>query len=78
MAPSEKSIADAIRVAVQRVWNSHKRAELTVNQIRSEVDTNHKLKLGFLKEGAWKQKSKELILAEHVHIRHRQFPYKRR
>jgi len=66
MAPSEKSIIDAIRLAVQRVWNSPGRDELTVNQIRSEVEAKLDLDTGFLKEGSWKQKSKEVVLDEHV------------
>jgi len=66
MVPSEKSILDAIRIAVQRVWSSPKRDELTVNQIRSEAESKLGLDAGFLKGGSWKQKSKEVVLTEHV------------
>jgi hypothetical protein len=66
MAPSDKSITDAIKLAVQRVWNGPGRDELTVNQIRSEVEAKLDLDAGYLKEGSWKQKSKQIVLDEHV------------
>ena len=66
MPPSEKSIVDAIRIAVKRVWNSPGRDDLTVNQVRSELEAKLNLDAGFLKEGFWKQKSKEAVLEEHV------------
>lgn len=39
---------------------------MTVNQIRSEVEAKLDLHTGFLKDGPWKQKSKQTVLDEHV------------
>jgi hypothetical protein len=66
MTPSEKLINDAIKSAVQSVYNGPHRDQLTVNQIRDVVEDSLDLSDGFLREGQWKQKSKQLVLSEHV------------
>jgi hypothetical protein len=66
MAPSEKSISNAINKAVRDMYNGTGRDELTVNKIRSIVEDELELEGGFLKQGSWKQKSKDVITAEIV------------
>lgn len=54
-ATIEKEIADA----VHRIYNGPQ--DLTVNAVREAVEKKLKLDEGFLKDGDWKAKSKELV-----------------
>jgi hypothetical protein len=65
MAPKKVTTAleAEIIATVRRIYNSPARDELTVNHTRQVVEKKLKLKDGFLKEGAWKAKSKEIIHA---------------
>jgi hypothetical protein len=66
MAPSDKTVLDSIKYTVRNLFQGPDRNELTVNNVRSQVEAALQLDSGFLKEGSWKQKSKELVKAEYV------------
>ncbi|KAL2020292.1 hypothetical protein VTK56DRAFT_8520 [Thermocarpiscus australiensis] len=64
MAPSkvtDKVIAAELSNAVRQIYNSPQRDQLTVNYARQRVEAKLKLTEGFLKEGDWKAKSKQII-----------------
>ena len=66
MAPtkvSEKAIEKALSDAVRNVYQSDERGQLSVNYAREVVEEKFGLESGFLKEGNWKAKSKNIILA---------------
>lgn len=63
--PPRKMVADAtikteIADAVRRIY--HGPQELTVNAVREAVEKKLKLGEGFLKDGDWKAKSKQLVM----------------
>lgn len=65
MAPAkatDKVIAKELANVVREIYNSPKRDELTVNYARNNVEEKLGLDQGFLKEGDWKTKSKQIIL----------------
>lgn len=66
MAPSDKVLSNAIRTAVRRMFKGPDRDNLTVNNIREQVETELHLDAGFLKQGSWKQESKSIVKAESV------------
>lgn len=68
MAPSERAIIDAIQTTVRRMFYGPDRDELSVNNVRAQVEKELKLGSGFLKDGAWKQKAKDTIKAESVRL----------
>jgi hypothetical protein len=68
MAPSEKSIETALKNAVKKIFHSKERKYLTVNIARSRTEADIHLKEGFLKEGAWKDKSKAIVKDETVRL----------
>ena len=68
MAPSEKIILDTISEVFASIWFAQK-DQLSVNQVRAQAEKQLKLDDGFLKTGAWKEKSKVLIKKEAVRIR---------
>ena len=72
--PPRKKVADAtieteIADAVHRIY--HGPQELTVNIVREAVEKKFKLGEGFLKDGDWKAKSKELVMDTLVSSRRR-------
>jgi hypothetical protein len=66
MAPSDKVLSEAIRNAVRRMFKGPDRDNLTVNKIRDQVETELHLDPGFLKQGSWKQESKNIVKTESV------------
>lgn len=67
MAPriSDDKVTETIVKAVREIWKND-RDQLTVNYARQNVEKKLGLEEGFLKEGDWKAKSKQLILEEVV------------
>lgn len=66
MAPtkvSDKAIEKALSDAVRNVYQSDEREQLSVNYARQLVEEKFGLESGFLKEGNWKSKSRDLIRA---------------
>ncbi|KAK4119123.1 hypothetical protein N657DRAFT_650543 [Parathielavia appendiculata] len=61
MAPTDKAIAKALADVVRKVYNGPNRDQLTVNYARQTTEDSLKLADGFLKEGDWKLRSKEII-----------------
>lgn len=61
MAPTDKAIVRELANVVRRVYNSTERDQLTVNYARRTVEEKLDLAEGFLKEGDWKAKSKQVI-----------------
>jgi hypothetical protein len=68
MATTEKSIEASIRQTVQNIFHSKERERLSVNIVRSKTEVDIHLKEGFLKTGAWKDKSKAIVKAEIVRL----------
>jgi hypothetical protein len=66
MAPSEKTITEALRKVVQQIFHSKERENLSVNLVRSRVQDQLHLEPGYLKAASWKDKSKSIILSENV------------
>jgi len=66
MAPSDKVLSDAIRTAVRRMFKGPDRDNLTVNKVREQVEVELHLGAGFLKQGSWKQESKNIVKTESV------------
>ena len=65
MAPTkaaDKSIAKELADVVRQTYNGPDSALLSVNYVRQVVEEKLKLDDGFLKEGNWKSKSKQIIL----------------
>jgi hypothetical protein len=65
MAPAkatDKAIAKELADVVRRVYNGPKRDQLSVNYARQAVEESLKLGDGYLKEGDWKARSKQIIL----------------
>jgi len=65
MAPkkaTDAAIKTALATAVRRIYNGPDRDNLTVNFVREDVEKKLKLEEGFLKDGDWKAKSKQIIL----------------
>ncbi len=60
--PTDKAIAKQLADVVRQIYNSPKRDDLTVNHARQVAETKLKLDDGFLKEGDWKAKSKQIIV----------------
>ncbi|KAL2136893.1 hypothetical protein VTI74DRAFT_619 [Chaetomium olivicolor] len=63
MAPTNEVIAKELASVVRQTYNGPERDQLTVNYARQTAEKKLKLGDGFLKDGAWKAKSKEIILA---------------
>ena len=61
MAPSEITIANALRGAVEEVFNSAERENLTVRLIRDKVEADLELEKGLLVGDQWKEKTKRII-----------------
>lgn len=61
----DKEVKGAILKTVQGLFKNDLEA-LSVNNVRRLVEAELKLADGFLKEGAWKGKSKEIITDEVV------------
>ena len=61
MAPKKATIEKELADTVRRVYKSSDKDQLTVNFARQAVEKKLKLGDGFLKEGEWKSKSKEII-----------------
>lgn len=66
MAPSAQVLSDALRTAVRRMFKGPDRDNLTVNKIREQVERELHLDTGFLKQGSWKQESKNIVKTESV------------
>ncbi|KAK4096195.1 hypothetical protein N658DRAFT_436629 [Parathielavia hyrcaniae] len=65
MAPTkatDKAIEKVLADVVRKVYNGPKRDQLTVNYVRQTAEDSLKLGGGFLKEGDWKARSKQIIL----------------
>ena len=65
MAPpkaTDKTIAKELASVVRKVYHGPERDQLTVNYARQLVEEKLSLDAGFLKEGDWKAKSKQIIL----------------
>ncbi len=74
MAPAkatDKAIAKTLAEVVREIYNDPEGEELTVNYARQTAEEKLKLEAGFLKEGAWKAKSKDIIRDTLVQPRHR-------
>lgn len=64
MAPAkatDKAIAKELVDVVRQMYNGPNREQLSVNYARHVVEEKLKLEDGFLKEGDWKEKSKQII-----------------
>lgn len=61
MAPKKATIEKELAETVQRIYNGPDRDDLTVNYVRQKVEKKLNLDEGFLKDGDWKAKSKEII-----------------
>lgn len=59
---TDTAIASALVSMVQQIYNCPDRDKLTVNYARQEVEDSLGLEVGYLKEGDWKAKSKEIIV----------------
>lgn len=66
MAPSDKVLSNVIQTAVRRMFKGPDRDSMTVNNIREQVEAELHLEAGFLKQGSWKQESKNIVNTEHV------------
>ncbi|KAJ4291296.1 hypothetical protein N0V88_006299 [Collariella sp. IMI 366227] len=62
MAPTDKTIAKELAAVVRQIYNGPERDQLTVNYVRQAAEEKLKLDDGFLKEGSWKSKSKQIIV----------------
>ncbi|KAK3313171.1 hypothetical protein B0H66DRAFT_387551 [Apodospora peruviana] len=58
---SDKALEAELAETVRRIYNGPEKDQLTVNYARQAVEEKLKLKEGFLKEGDWKAKSKQII-----------------
>jgi hypothetical protein len=58
---SNSKIVKELRTAVRNIYASDERSKLTVNYARQVVEAKLGLGDGFLKEGDWKAKSKQVI-----------------
>jgi hypothetical protein len=58
---TDKAIASELIRVVQQTYNGPSRDKLTVNYARQEAEESLGLDDGYLKEGDWKAKSKEII-----------------
>lgn len=66
MAPkkvADKTIAAELTSVVDQIYNGPDRDKLSVNYARELVEAKLGLDEGFLKEGQWKARSKEIIRA---------------
>ncbi|KAK3385686.1 hypothetical protein B0H63DRAFT_186533 [Podospora didyma] len=66
MAPkklSDKALEAELESTVRRIYHGPDKDQLTVNYARQVVEKKLKLQDGFLKEGEWKGKSKDIIKA---------------
>jgi len=61
MAPSTKVLEGKLRTAVDEVFNSDIRDQLTVRLIRNKVEEELELEDGFFVQEEWKEKSKRII-----------------
>ncbi|KAK4152724.1 hypothetical protein C8A00DRAFT_16004 [Chaetomidium leptoderma] len=65
MAPAkvtDKAVAKQLADVVRQIYNSPNRDQLTVNYARQTAEDELGLEDGFLKEGGWKAKSKQIIV----------------
>jgi hypothetical protein len=58
--PSDKVLESALEDAVQSIFDSAERGQLTVNYVRQVAEKNLGLEDGFFKTGDWKARSKEV------------------
>ena len=58
--PSDKVLESALEDAVQSIFNSAERGQLTVNYVRQVAEKKLGLEDGFFKTGDWKARSKEV------------------
>lgn len=59
---TDKAIAEGLADVVRQIYNGPKRDQLTVNFARQAAEDKLELEDGFLKEGDWKGKSKQIIV----------------
>lgn len=65
--PSDATLEQALRHAVQNVYKSGDLEQLTVKRLRKAAEEDLDLQAGFFKQGAaWKEKSKAIIESEVV------------
>ena len=65
--PSDATLEQALRQAVQNVYKKGDLEQLTVKRIRKAAEQDLDLQDGYFKEGiAWKEKSKAIIESEAV------------
>jgi hypothetical protein len=60
--PADDAVVKELASVVRDVYNGPESDQLTVNYARQLVEKKLKLGEGFLKEGDWKAKSKQIIL----------------
>ena len=66
-SPSQSTLEQALRLAVQRVYKLGNLEELTVKRVRSAAEKDLDLEDGFFKsDETWKERSKNVIQSEVV------------
>jgi hypothetical protein len=61
--PSEAHIAQTLRDVVVAIHKTGKPEDLTVKRVRARAEKELELPEGFFKNGTWKQKSNDTIMA---------------